>query len=311
MPPTPPPTSTHHHHNRELPDSSFPDARHYQPLPDSPASPPSPLPRGNQQQQDQQLHQHRQLFTSFGGETENALNLQSRSAPPPVIPKSATQGLETLPTVTTSETADAAATGIQNHSDSDLLVPEDDDNHHHNPSSSTPLRAASTTTTAVVEATLSPARIVPEDDNIIQVNDNGANLEFYDLAALRNAGLYRRSGTLETRGNRQLAPNLVRRGIGTAKRDGAGAYAEREGENIASTTPGSGRLKNAELAGRYGTSPFARFYCLFFFHPFRFPPPSPVACSCRDRPPHQLCASRHLSIKSRLTCDSTRVCIYR
>lgn len=118
-------------------------------------------------------------------------------------------------------------------------------------------------------AAVDPSILVETDQLLASKTDDD-----YDILILKKATLYRRSGVSSTR-----ATGLVHRGIGVVKRDAAGGLicaGEIAAAASASATPGSGRLKEDELAGRYGALPWLPFIrsicCHPSTHPFIHPP---------------------------------------
>ncbi|KAG0124289.1 casein kinase II regulatory subunit-domain-containing protein [Tuber indicum] len=242
MPPTPPPTSTDN--NREQLGLNYPDARHYQPLPDSPDSPPTPPPQSEARKQ----QRHQQSQSNLLGHSTN-LHSSPAHKQGPVRERVGSVRVEGSEVPLSSVTGGAFVAEDPTHSGSDLLVPEDGDDH-----SRTYTRAASAVATASTSATTTTVTtpyacppIIPDPLG----EDGEDNDEFYNLAALRSAGLYRRSGALDKQGRGQVPTGLVRREIGIVKRDEFRDYFRRDGDNSSSAALGSGRLKNVELAGRY------------------------------------------------------------
>jgi len=255
MPPTPPPTSTDN--SREQLDANYPDARHYQLLPDSPDSPPTPPPVPEARKQ--QLHQQSQSnllrdSTNLHSSPDNKQGL--------VRERAGSVRVKGSEVPLSSVIGGTFATEDLIHSDSDLLVPEDGAGHsqiHTRAAPAPPVVATAstsatttTTSTATTTAVTTIHACPPIIPDPVEKGDEEGNDEFYDLTALRSAGLYRRSGALDQLGRGQTPAGLVRRGIGIVKRDEVGDYARRDGDINSSAALGSGRLQNAELAGRYG-----------------------------------------------------------
>jgi len=255
MPPTPPPTSTDN--NQEHLDANYPDARHYQLLPDSPDSPPTPPPQSEARKQ--QLHQQSQS-NLLGDSTNLHSSPDNKQGLVQVRERAGSVKVKGSEVPLSSVIGEAFATEDLIHSDSDLLVPEDGDGHSQThtraapapPAVATASTSATTTTTSTATTTTvtiyACPPIIPDPvEKYAEGND-----EFYDLSALRGAGVYRRSGALDQLGKGQAPAGLVRRGIGIVKRDEIGDYVRRDGGINSSAALGSGRLQNAELAGRYG-----------------------------------------------------------
>lgn len=311
MPPTPPPTSADN--NREQLDANYPDARHYQLLPDSPDSPPTPPPLSEARKH--QIHQQSQ--SNLLGDPTN-LHSSPDDKQGLVRERAGSVRVKGSEVPLSSVIGEAFATEDLIHSGSDLLVPEDGDDHSRThtraapappavataSTSATTTTASAATTTAVTVYACPP--IIPDP---VEKDDREGNDEFYDLTALRGAGLYRRSGARDQLGRGQVPAGLVRRGIGIVKRDEVGDYARRDGDINSSTTLGSGRLQNAELAGRYGalspeplTPPLSSFVVafglasavflqLFAAYPSSIHPSTPpllplLACVCQGCSPH-------------------------
>lgn len=246
MPPTPPPTSTDN--NREQLDTNYPDARHYQLLPDSPDSPPTPPPLSEARKQ--QLHQQSQ--SNLLGDPTN-LHSSPDDKQGLVRERAGSLRVKGSEVPLSSVIGEAFATEDLIHSDSDLLVPEDGDGHSRTDTRAAPAPpAVATASTSATTTTVTVYACPPIIPDPVEKDDGEGNDEFYDLTALRSAGLYRRSGARDQLGKGQAPAGLVRRGIGIVKRDEVGDYARRDGDINSSTTLGSGRLQNAELAGRYG-----------------------------------------------------------
>lgn len=255
MPPTPPPTVTStDQHPLLLPDVNYPDARHYQPLPDSPTYPATPPP-----QQQPELRAKDDESSRFGF---------------PLPPRAAQQTHDTTRRQTDGNTA-------PDHNNHDNDGGNDNDGSDPRKPIDSPPTLPAVTTSAAVANTIATdtaadpsAEIQPDQLAVGKTDDD------YDISILKSAGLYRRSGTSGSRGS---APGLVHRGIGLVKRDTAGGYS-RVGAIAASTTPGSGRLKEDELAGRYGALPWllsihsipVALLCCPAHSP-RTPPPPPRA----------------------------------
>ncbi|KAG0643984.1 casein kinase II regulatory subunit-domain-containing protein [Tuber brumale] len=243
MPPTPPPTSTDN--NREQLGLNYPDARHYQPLPDSPDSPPTPPPQSEARKQ----QRHQQSQSNLLGHSTN-LHSSPDHKQGPVRERVGSVRVEGSEVPPSSATGEAFVAEDPTHSGSDLLLPEDGDGH-----SRTYTRAASAVATASTSATTTtvttPYTCPPIIPGLLGEDDGEDNDEFYNLAALRSAGLYRRSGALDKQARGQIPTGLVRREIGIVKRDEFRDYVRRDGDNSSSAALGSGRLKNVELAGRY------------------------------------------------------------
>ncbi|RPB05426.1 hypothetical protein L873DRAFT_1825180 [Choiromyces venosus 120613-1] len=273
MPPTPPPTSTSN--IQEQLDSNYPDARHYQPLPDSPDPPPTPPPQSEARKQHQQSH------SNLLGDSTN-LHSSPDHKQEIVRERAGSIRVKGSEIPLSSVIGEAFATEDLIHSGSDLLVPEDGDDYsrtHTRAASAAPAvvtaSTSATTTTSSAAATTTATTLHTSPPIVAASLEKGEeedNDEFYDLSALRNAGLYRRSGALDQVGKGQAPAGLVRRGIGIVKRDEVGGYVRRDGDNNSSAALGSRRLKNAELAGRYAQT--------------RSPPQHPTSTTIQPSPVH-------------------------
>lgn len=171
----------------------------------------------------------------------------------------------------TGRQADGNTNIRRNHEGSDN---NNDDGHGSNSRKPTtdslptpPAATASATTAATAAAAAADATIVAdtaavdpsvETDQLIASKTD----DDYDILILKKATLYRRSGVSSTR-----AIGLVHRGIGVVKRDAAGGHICAGEIAAASATPGSGRLKEDELAGRYGALPWLPFIRSICCHP--------------------------------------------
>lgn len=244
MTPTPPPivtSTTTDQHPLLLPELHYPDARHpHQPLFDSTTHP-------SQQQ------------PAFRAKDDDSSRFDF-----PLPPRAARQ--------THDATCRQEDGSTDNHHD------QHNHNHNHNhiqnhpsdngssrsrkPVDSLPASPATTAGSAAAAATTVTAEttVVDPSVEIDQLIASKTDDE-YDIFVLKQATLYRRSRIPGARG-----PGFVHRGIGLVKRDitGGPSCAGEIAAAAASATPGSGRLKEDELAGRYGALPwllFIRFVC--------------------------------------------------
>lgn len=229
MPPTPPPTVTStDQHPLLLPDVNYPDARQYQPLPDSPtrsATPPPPQKQPDPRAKD-------------GGTPRFEF---------PLPPRASQQTQQD----TTRRQTDGNTALVNNRPDSH------EGNHKDGPDPKRPIDSPPTqpaATTATAAAAAAAADITVDTSTGILATDPLVNKtdDDYDLSILKGVG-YRRSGAS---GPYRTTTGLVHRGIGLVRRDAAGRYSRAGEIAAASATPGSGRLKEDELAGRYGALPW-------------------------------------------------------
>ncbi|KAH8146413.1 uncharacterized protein LAJ45_09606 [Morchella importuna] len=247
MPPTPPPTiesnTEQHQQEQRLPDVNYPDARNLQPLPDSPTYPTTttqpqkknddvenprfdfPLPPRARATDTQQTLDTRQKIDCKAALVDN--NDENNQVPLKKAPISITLPPQphSLPPQISAAFTSVAATAV------DIV----------------------NTATAVTEPS---AKILPLSEQPsevveppLEVGECKADEPEYDLELLKST-VYRRSGATAARGP------LVHRGIGIVKRDrtalpGVKGESSRAGIAATSATPGSGRLKEDELAGRY------------------------------------------------------------
>lgn len=298
MPPTPPPTiegnSEQHQQEQRLPDVNYPDARNFQPLPDSPTYPTTttqpqnknddvdnsrfnfPLPPRASATNTQQTQDTRQKIDSKAALVDN--NDENNQEPPKKAPTSIT--LPPQPQSLPSQTS-AAITSSAADSTSAIV----------------------NTPTAVTEPS---AKILPLSEQLSEVAEpplevgESKDEPEYDLELLKST-LYRRSGVASARGP------LVHRGIGIVKRDrtappGVKGESSRPGIATTSATPGSGRLKEDELAGRYGTLSWllpcylAAPPCLIYPYIYMYPtPPPPLTVPHISIPPSPFACGYELS----------------
>lgn len=240
MPPTPPPivtsrptTTTTDQHPLLLPDSNHPDARH------------------NNNNYQQPLSSQQQPGSRAKDDESSRFDFP---LPPRAVRQQQTQDA-------TGRQADGNTDIRRNHEGSDngygsnsrkptttnsLPTPPAA------PASATAAAAAAAAAAAVITDTVTVDPSVEVDQLIASKTDDD-----YDILILKKATLYRRSGISSTR-----ATGLVHRGIAVVKRDAAGGHicAGEIAAAAASATPGSGRLKEDELAGRYGALPWLPFY---------------------------------------------------
>lgn len=253
MPPTPPPivTSTDQdQHPLLLPDLNYPDARHYQPLSDSttyPATPPSQQQPGSRAKDD--------------GDQSSRFDF-------PLPPRALKQ---------THDATCRQADGNTDNRNHNHEVSEKDGSNSGKPTDSLPTPPAATAgaAAAAAAAAAAPVIIIAVDTDVdpsVEIDQliAGKTDEDYDISTLKQATFYRRSGIP---GARKSASGLVHRGIGVVKRDAAGRHSCAGEIAVASATPGSGRLKEDELAGRYGALPWLLFiYSILPVIPVALPP---------------------------------------
>lgn len=258
MPPTPPPivTSTDHH-PLLLPDQHYPDARHYHQPPSDSTTTQHPTHSATPPSQQQ---------PAFRAKDDVSSRFDF-----PLPPRAARQTHDAI-----CRQADGNTDQHHNHNHNHNHEGSDNDGSHpRKPIDTLPTppavtasgsAAAAATVTITADTTTTVVDPSAEIDQLIASKTD----DDYDIFVLKQATLYRRSKTSGVRG-----PGLVHRGIGLVKRDAAGGPIC-AGEIAASATPGSGRLKEDELAGRYGALPWLLFIRSVCHIPVALPPNQPT-----------------------------------
>lgn len=303
MPPTPPPTVTStDHHPLLLPDLHYPDARHYH-------QPPSDSTTTTQQQH----HTHSATPPSQQQPAFRAKDDVSSRFDFPLPPRAARQTHDATCRQADGNTADNHQHHQHNHNhhNHDYEGSDNHSSHPRKPIDSLPTPPAATASGSAAAAATAAAVTITADTTTTTVVDPSVETDQlianktdddYDIFVLKQATLYRRSKTSGARG-----PGLVHRGIGFVKRDAAGGpiCAGEIAAAAASATPGSGRLKEDELAGRYGALPWLLFIRSVYHIPVALPcrptNPAPAVPTCTQ-------ASIHPSVRLSIS-NPMRACV--